>query len=201
MPAVEYPAILPSVIEDDSRGGRHLDPFSLLLKERIIVLGTPITDFAADIVIAQMLYLEREDQTKDINLYIQSPGGGISAGLAIYDTIQLARCDVSTLCMGSCANMATILLAAGTAGKRYALPHATIHLHQVYGGASGQAVDIEIQAREILRRNEVLKNILAAHTGQSPERIAQDWNRDLFLDPKQAKEYGIIDEILTKRSS
>jgi len=188
--------IIPYVVETSPRGERAFDIYSLLLKERIIFLGTPIDDQIANLIIAQLLYLEREDPDKDVNVYINSPGGAISAGLAIYDTMQLARCDIATICVGMCASMATVLLTAGTKGKRYALPHSTIHIHQARGGATGEAADIEIYAKEILRNQEVIRNILAKHTGQESERIARDSDRNFFMDVDQAKEYGIIDEIL-----
>jgi ATP-dependent Clp protease protease subunit len=188
--------IIPYVVETSPRGERAFDIYSLLLKERIIFLGTPIDDQIANLIIAQLLYLEREDPDKDVNLYINSPGGAISSGLAIYDTMQLARCDIATICVGMCASMATILLTAGTKGKRYALRHSTVHIHQARGGATGEATDIEIYAKEILRNQQVIRDILAKHTGQEPERIARDSDRNFFMDVKQAKEYGIIDEIL-----
>ena len=188
--------IIPYVVETSPRGERAFDIYSLLLKERIIFLGTPIDDQIANLIIAQLLYLEREDPDKDVNVYINSPGGAISAGLAIYDTMQLARCDIATICVGMCASMATVLLTAGTKGKRYALPHSTVHIHQARGGATGEAADIEIYAKEILRNQEVIRNILAKHTGQESERIARDSDRNFFMDVHQAKEYGIIDEIL-----
>jgi ATP-dependent Clp protease protease subunit len=188
--------IIPYVVETSPRGERAFDIYSLLLKERIIFLGMPIDDQIANLIIAQLLYLEREDPDKDVNLYINSPGGAISSGLAIYDTMQLARCDIATICVGMCASMATILLTAGTKGKRYALPHSTVHIHQARGGATGEATDIEIYAKEILRNQQVIRDILAKHTGQEPERIARDSDRNFFMDVKQAKEYGIIDEIL-----
>jgi ATP-dependent Clp protease protease subunit len=190
--------IIPYVIETSPRGERAFDIYSLLLKERIIFLGTPIDDQIANLIIAQLLYLEREDPDKDVNLYINSPGGSISAGLAIYDTMQLVRCAVSTICVGMCASMATVLLGAGTNGKRYALPHATVHIHQARGGASGEAADIEIYAKEILRNQQIIRDILARHTGQSQERIARDSDRNFFMDVEQAKEYGIIDEVLAR---
>jgi len=191
-------AIIPMVIESGARGERAFDIYSLLLRERIVFLGLPITDQMANLVIAQLLYLEREDADKDINLYIHCPGGIISAGLAVYDTIQLIRPDVSTICVGLAASMGTLLLAAGTKGKRYALPNATIHMHQAVGGAQGQAADIEIAAKEIMRLQEMIRNILAKHTGQSIEKVAHDTDRDFYLSPEQAVEYGIIDEILTR---
>lgn len=190
--------IIPYVVETSPRGERAFDIYSLLLKERVIFLGMPIDDQIANLIIAQLLYLEREDPDKDVNLYINSPGGSISAGLAIYDTMQLARCDISTICVGMCASMATVLLTAGTKGKRYALPHSTVHIHQARGGATGEATDIEIYAKEILRNQEVIRDILAKHTGQDTERIARDSDRNFFMDANQAKEYGIVDEILLR---
>ena len=190
-------SIIPYVVEQSPRGERAFDIFSLLLKERIVFLGYPIDDQIANVIIAQLLYLEREDPDKDINMYINSPGGVISAGLAIYDTMQLMRCDLATICVGECASMATVLLAGGTKGKRYALPHSTIHIHQARGGATGQAADIEIHAKEVLRRNEVVKEILARHTGRTMEEITRDTDRDFFMDAERAKDYGIVDEILT----
>lgn len=190
--------VIPMVIESGTRGERAFDIYSLLLRERIVMLGMPINDQVANVIIAQLLYLEREDPDKDISLYIHCPGGVISAGLAIYDTMQLIRCDVSTICVGLAASMGTILLSAGTAGKRYALPNSTIHMHQAFGGAQGQAADIEIAAREIMRIQDIIRNILAKHTGQSLEKITHDTDRDFYLSPEQAVEYGIVDEILTK---
>ena len=190
--------IIPTVTETGTRGERAFDIYSLLLRERIIFLGTPINDQIANLIIAQLLYLEREDSDKDISLYVHCPGGVISAGLAIYDTMQLLRCSVSTICVGLAASMGTVLLCAGTKGKRYALPNSTIHMHQAVGGAQGQAADIEIAAKEIMRMQEILRNIIASHTGQKVEKIAHDSDRDFFLDAKQAVEYGLIDEILTK---
>jgi ATP-dependent Clp protease protease subunit len=162
------------------------------------MLFTPITDPVANTIIAQLLYLEREDPDKDISMYIQSPGGIISSGLAIYDTMQLIRPDVSTICVGMAASMGTLLLCAGAKGKRYALPNATIHMHQAFGGAQGQAADVAIAAREIMRMQELIRNIIAKHTGQTLEKIAHDTDRDFYLNPEQAVEYGIVDEILTK---
>ena len=190
--------IIPMVIESGSRGERAFDIYSLLLKERIVFLGSPINDMVANVIVAQLLYLEREDPDKDINLYIHCPGGVISAGLAVYDAMQIIRPPVSTICLGLAASMATVLLGAGTKGKRYALPHATIHMHQPMGGAQGQAADIAIAAKEILRLQDIIRNILASHTGQAVEKIARDSDRDFYLTPEQAVEYGIIDEILTK---
>lgn len=190
--------IVPMVIETSARGERAFDIYSLLLKERIIFLGTPINDQVANTIIAQLLYLEREDPDKDISLYIHSPGGIISSGLAIYDTMQLVRPEISTICVGIAASMATVLLCAGAKGKRYALPNATIHMHQAIGGATGQAADIEIHAREILRLQDKIRNILAKHTGQTVEKIARDTDRDFYLSAEQAVEYGLVDEILTR---
>jgi len=190
--------IIPYVVESSPRGERAFDIYSLLLKERIIFLGMPIDDQIANLIIAQLLYLEREDPEKDVNLYINSPGGAISAGLAIYDTMQLARCDIATICVGMCASMATVLLAAGSKGKRYALPHSTVHIHQARGGATGEAADIEIYAKEILRNQQVIRDILSKHSGQDQERIARDSDRNFFMDAEQAREYGIIDEILLR---
>jgi ATP-dependent Clp protease protease subunit len=188
--------INPMVIESSSRGERAYDIYSLLLKERIVFLGTPINDQVANTIIAQLLFLAREDPDKDINLYINSPGGVISSGLAIYDTIQLIQPNVSTICIGMAASMATVILCAGTAGKRYALPHSTIHLHQAMGGAQGQAADIEIAAREIMRMQEMLRTILVKHTGQPMDKITHDTDRDFYLNAEQAVEYKIIDDIL-----
>ena len=194
-----YPMnIIPMVIETGARGERAFDIYSLLLRERIIILGMPINDQVANVTIAQLLYLEREDPDKDINLYIHSPGGIIPAGLAIYDTMQLIRPDVSTICVGIAASMSTVLLAAGAKGKRYALPNSTIHMHQASGGAQGQAADIVIAAREIMRIQELIRGILAKHTGQPIEKIAHDTDRDFYLNPEQAVEYGIVDEVLRK---
>lgn len=193
----KFQILIPTVTEIGARGERVFDIYSLLLKERIIFLGMPINDQVANLIIAQLLYLEREDPEKDISLYIHCPGGIIAAGLAIYDTMQLMKCDVSTICVGLAASMGTLLLCAGAKGKRYALPNSTIHLHQAVGGAQGQAADIEIAAREIMRMQETIRNIIAKHTGQPMEKIAHDTDRDFYLNPKQAMEYGIIDEILT----
>ena len=193
----KFQILIPTVTETGARGERVFDIYSLLLKERIIFLGMPINDQVANLIIAQLLYLEREDPEKDISLYIHCPGGIISAGLAIYDTMQLMKCDVSTICVGLAASMGTLLLCAGAKGKRYALPNSTIHLHQAVGGAQGQAADIEIAAREIMRMQETIRNIIVKHTGQPMEKIAHDTDRDFYLNPKQAMEYGIIDEILT----
>ncbi len=191
--------IIPSVIETSPRGERAFDIYSLLLRERIIFLGTPIDDQVANLVIAQLLFLDREDPDKDIHMYINSPGGSITAGLAMYDTMQLTRADVSTYCIGETASMGTVLLAAGTPGKRYATPHSTIHMHQAgTTGIRGQAADVEIAAKELLRLNEIIRGVLVQHTGQDFERIRRDFDRDFFMDANQAKEYGIIDEILSR---
>lgn len=194
-------AVIPMVIESGARGERAFDIYSLLLKERIVFLGTPIDDNVANVIIAQLLYLEREDPEKDISMYIHCPGGIITAGLAIYDTIQLIRPDVATICVGMAASMGTLLLAAGAAGKRYSLPNATIHMHQAMGGAQGQASDIEIAAREILRMQEKIRSILASHTGQSIEKIVRDTDRDFYMSAEQALEYHIIDEILSRTAA
>jgi len=190
--------IIPMVIESGARGERAFDIFSLLLRERIVFLGTPISDQIANLIIAQLLYLEREDPDKDISMYIHCPGGLISAGLAIYDTMQLIRCDVSTICVGLAASMGTVLLCAGAKGKRYALPNSTIHMHQPLGGAQGQASDIEIAAREIIRMQQKLRTIIANHTGQPMEKIIHDTDRDFYMSAEDAVQYGLVDEILTK---
>jgi ATP-dependent Clp protease protease subunit len=190
--------IIPMVIESGARGERAFDIYSLLLRERIVFLGMPITDQIANLIVAQLLYLEREDPDKDISLYIHCPGGIISAGLAIYDTMQLIRCDVSTICVGLAASMGTLLLCAGTKGKRYALPNSTIHMHQAVGGAQGQAADIEIAAREIIRMQQKIREVIAKHTGQSMEKITHDTDRDFYLSAEDAVEYGLVDEILVK---
>ncbi len=195
---MDFQNVVPMVIESGARGERAYDIYSLLLKERIVILGTPINDQVANSIVAQLLFLDREDPDKDINLYINSPGGQINAGLAIYDTMQLIRPPVSTICMGLAASMATVLLCSGAKGKRFALPNATIHMHQAVGGAQGQATDIEIAAREILRENEIIRNILVKNTGQTLDKIKGDTDRDYYLDPIGAVKYGLIDEILTK---
>jgi ATP-dependent Clp protease protease subunit len=194
-------ALVPMVIEQTGRGERSYDIYSRLLKERIIFLATEIDETMADLVMAQLIFLEYEDADKDITLYINSPGGIVSAGLAIYDTMQYIRPDVCTICIGQAASMAAILLAAGTKGKRYALPHSRIMLHQPLGGAGGQAADIAIHAKEIIRVKESLSDILMLHTGQKREIIRKDTDRNFFMDVKEAKNYGIIDEILTQRES
>lgn len=195
-PLVVPQGIIPMVIETSPRGERAFDIYSLLLKERIVFLGTPIVDQVANVIIAQLLYLEREDPDKSISLYINSPGGVISAGLAIYDTMRLIKPEVSTICIGMAASMATVLLSGGVRGKRYALPNSTIHMHQPMGGAQGQASDIEIAAREIIRLQDKIRTILSENTGQTYDKIAQDTDRDYYLTAEQAKEYGLVDEIL-----
>jgi len=189
--------VVPMVIESTGRAARAFDIYSLLLRERIVFLGTPIDDQIANLIVAQLLYLDREDPDKDINMYINSPGGIIYAGLAIFDTMHLIRPNVSTICVGTCASMATILLSAGAKGKRYALPNSTIHMHQPLGGVRGQASDMEIQAREILRLRALINGILTERTGQDQERIVRDTDRDFFMNAEQAKAYGLIDEVLT----
>ncbi len=189
-------AVIPMVVETSDRGQRAYDIYSMMLRERIVFLGSAIDDQVANLVVAQMLFLDREDPDKDIYLYINSPGGQIYAGMAIYDTMQLVRAPISTIAVGMTASFGTLLLTAGTKGKRFALPHATIHMHQPLGGAEGQATEIEIQAREILRLREELNEILARHTGQPVERIQEDTERDRFMTAQQAKEYGLIDEVL-----
>ncbi|MGD0072917.1 MAG: ATP-dependent Clp endopeptidase proteolytic subunit ClpP [Candidatus Binataceae bacterium] len=191
--------LVPTVIEQTPRGERAYDIFSRLLRDRIVFLGGEITDDHANLVTAQLLFLESEDPSKEINLYINSPGGSVTAGLAIYDTMEFVKCEVSTLCVGQAASMGAVLLAAGTKGRRYSLPHGRVLIHQLSGGFSGQATDIEIQAREALRLRATLNNILVRHTGQPLKQIEKDTDRDTFLGPKEALEYGLIDEILTAR--
>lgn len=193
--------LIPMVVEQTGRGERAYDIFSRLLKDRIVFLGTQVTDEIANLVIAQMLFLESEDPEKDIHFYINSPGGSVSAGLAIYDTMQYIRPPVSTLCLGQAASMGALLLTAGEKGKRFALPYARIMIHQPLGGAQGQATDIDIQAREILRVREQINNILAKHTGQSLKRIEKDTDRDFFMTSKQAVEYGLVDEVIVARTN
>ncbi|HHS98153.1 MAG TPA: ATP-dependent Clp protease proteolytic subunit [Chloroflexi bacterium] len=188
--------LIPMVIESTGRGERAYDIFSLLLRERIIFLGTPITDQVANLIVAQLLFLDREDPEREISLYINCPGGVIPAGLAIYDTMQLLRAPISTIAVGMAASMATVLLTAGTKGRRFALPHATIHLHQPLGGVQGQAADIEIAAKEILRMRALLNELLMKHTGLSEEQIERFTDRDFYMTAEQAAEYGIIDEVL-----
>ena len=189
--------IIPYVVERDPRGERTYDIYSFLLKERIVFLGTGINDQVANAIIAQLLFLDREDPDRDINLYINSPGGVITSGLAIYDTMQLIRPDVSTICVGMAASMGTVLLSGGADGKRFALPNSTIHMHQALGGAQGQASDIEIAAREIIRMQDKIRNIMSKHTGQSYEKIAQDSDRDFYMSAEDAKEYGLVDIVMS----
>lgn len=191
--------LVPMVVEQSSRGERAYDIYSRLLKDRIVFVGSPIDDHVANLVVAQMLFLESEDPDKDINLYINSPGGAVYAGMAIYDTMQYIKPPVSTICVGLAASFGAVLLAAGAKGKRFTLPHSRIMLHQPAGGAQGQAVDIEIHAKEILKVRETLNEILARHTGQPVERIARDTDRDFFISAEEAKDYGLVDEILVHR--
>jgi ATP-dependent Clp protease protease subunit len=191
--------LVPTVIEQTNRGERAFDIYSRLLKERIIFLGTPIDDAVSNLLIAQMLHLESDDPDKDISIYINSPGGEITGLFAIYDTMQYIKPNVQTICVGQAASAAAVLLGAGTPGKRFALPHARILIHQPHGGASGQAVDIEIQAKEIIRMRELLDQLLAHHTGQTVEKIAGDTDRDFIMSAAEGKEYGIIDEVITNR--
>ncbi len=190
-------AVIPMVIESSGRGERAYDIYSLLLKNRIIFLGEPINNHIANLVVAQMLFLDNENPDKEIRLYINCPGGIITAGLAIYDTMQIVSAPVSTICVGLAASMGTVLLAAGVKGRRYALPNSTVHIHQPLGGAEGQAVDIEIEARRIMRERERLNGILAKHTTQPIDRIIQDTDRNYYMDPPDAVKYGIVDEVLT----
>ena len=192
-------SLVPYVVEQTSRGERSYDIYSRLLKDRIIFLGEEVTDVSANIVIAQMLFLEAEDPSKDIHLYINSPGGAVSAGFAIYDTMQYIKPDVSTIYMGMAASMASVLLAAGAPGKRFALPYSRVLIHQPLGGVQGQASEIEITAREILRIRDEMNGILASHTGQTKEKIAQDTDRDNYMSSQEAKEYGLIDEVVSRK--
>jgi ATP-dependent Clp protease protease subunit len=192
--------LVPMVIEQSGRGERAYDIFSRLLKDRIVFIGDPIHDVTANLAIAQMLFLLAEDPEKDISVYINSPGGSVTAGLAIYDTMQFLKCDVSTICIGQAASMAAVILAAGTPGKRFALPNARILLHQPMGGASGQASEVDIQAKEILRIREVLNKILVRHTGKDLETISRDTDRDFFMAASEAKNYGIIDSVIEKKA-
>src|SRR5216683_4691700 len=194
-----YSGLIPMVVEQTNRGERAYDIYSRLLRDNIIFIGTPIDDNIANVITAQLLFLEAEDPEKDIYLYINSPGGSVTAGLAIYDTMQYIKPEVSTLCVGQAASMAAWLLAAGTKAKRFALPHARIMIHQPLGGVQGQATDIDIQAREIIRLREQMNNILVKHTGQSLKKIEKDTDRDLFLTGKQAVEYGLVDEVIVTR--
>jgi ATP-dependent Clp protease protease subunit len=190
---------IPIVVEQTGRGERAYDIYSRLLKDRIVFLGTVVTDEVANLITAQLLFLESEDPERDVFFYINSPGGSVTAGLAIYDTMQYVRPQISTVCVGQAASMGAILLAAGAKGKRYALPHSRIMIHQPLGGFQGQAADIDIQAREILRMREDLNNILMKHTGQSLKRIEKDTDRDMFMNGKQAQEYGLVDEVIATR--
>ncbi|GIV06992.1 MAG: ATP-dependent Clp protease proteolytic subunit [Fimbriimonadales bacterium] len=190
--------LIPMVVEQTARGERAYDIYSRLLKDRIVFVGTPINDDIANLIVASLLFLEKEDPDKDIDMYINSPGGVVSAGLAIYDTMQMIRPDVATICIGQAASMGAVLLAGGATGKRYALPHARIMIHQVHAGFQGTALDIEIQAREVLRYKDILNNILHRHTGQPIERVEQDTARDYFMSAQEAKEYGIIDHVLDR---
>jgi ATP-dependent Clp protease protease subunit len=192
---------VPIVIEQTGRGERAYDIYSRLLKDRIVMLGTPIDDHISNLIVAQLLFLEAEDPEKDIYLYINSPGGVVTAGLAIYDTMQYIKPDVVTICMGQAASMGAVLLAAGAPGKRFALPHARIMIHQPLGGFQGQATDIEIHAKEILRLKRMLNEILSKHTGKPLEKIEQDTERDYFMSAEEAMEYGLIDKVLTKRGN
>lgn len=188
--------LVPFVVEQSARGERAYDIFSRLLKDRIIFIGTGISDEVSNVVVAQLLFLQSEDAEKDVSVYINSPGGVVTAGLAIYDTIQYLKCDVATYCVGQAASIAALLLAAGTKKKRFALPNARIMIHQPWGGAQGQATDISIQAREILRLKDMVNHILATHTGKSDDAVAQDTDRDFFMSAEQAREYGLVDEVL-----
>lgn len=190
--------LVPIVVEQTNRGERSYDIYSRLLKDRIVFIGGPIDDGVANLVIAQLLFLEAEDPEKDINLYINSPGGVVTAGMAIYDTMQYVKPDVSTICLGQAASMGSFLLAAGAPGKRYALPYARIMIHQPLGGVQGQATDIDIHAKEILRMKDTLNDLLSKHTGQPKERIARDTERDFFMSAQEAKEYGLIDKVFTR---
>jgi len=191
--------VIPIVVEKSSRGERAYDIYSRLLKDRIVFAGYPIDDNVSNLIIAQMLFLEAEDPEKDINLYVNCPGGVVTSGLAIYDTMQYIKCPVSTICIGQAASMGALLLASGTKGKRYALPHARIMIHQPLGGVQGQATDIDIQAREILRMREIINDILVRHAGQSLEQVKKDTDRDFFMSAAQACEYGLIDEVIEKK--
>jgi ATP-dependent Clp protease, protease subunit len=193
--------LVPTVIEQTNRGERAFDIYSRLLQQRIVFLGTPVNDEISNVVMAQLLHLESEDPDKDIAIYINSPGGSITALFAIYDTMEYIKCDVQTICMGQAASAAAVLLAAGTPGKRFALPHSRVLLHQPSGGAEGQSVDIEIQAKEILRMRDLLNSILAEKTGKTAEQIALDTDRDFILDADQAKDYGLVDEIIASRKA
>jgi ATP-dependent Clp protease protease subunit len=191
--------LVPMVVEQTGRGERGYDIYSRLLKDRIVFIGTPIDDNVANLIIAQMLYLQSEDPAKDINLYVNSPGGSVTAGLAIYDTMQFVKCDVTTYCVGQAASMGAVLLAAGTKGKRFALPNARILIHQPWGGVQGQASDISIQAKEILRLKDRLNEILSLHTGRPIEQITKDADRDFFMSAAEARDYGLVDDVVKSR--
>lgn len=193
--------LVPMVIEQTGRAERAYDIYSRLLKDRIVFVGTPVDDIIANLIIAQLLFLQMEDVNKEINLYINTPGGSVTSGLAIYDTMQFVKCDVATYCVGQATSMGALLLAAGTKGKRYALPHSRIMIHQPWGGVTGAAVDISIQTKEILRLRDKIDEILASHTGQSLEKIKKDTDRDYFMSAQEAKEYGIIDEVIVTKKS
>jgi ATP-dependent Clp protease protease subunit len=196
MDRISPQSVIPYVVENSSRGERVYDIYSRLMKERIIILGTPIESQMANVVVAQLLFLAYDQPEQDINIFINSPGGEVNAGLAIYDTMQMISCDVATTCVGLAASMATILLAGGTKGKRFSLPHSTIHMHPALGGARGSAPDVEVQIKELLREQALIRELLSNDTGQPLEKIVRDFDRDLFMDPVQAKDYGIIDQIL-----
>ncbi|HLD50580.1 MAG TPA: ATP-dependent Clp endopeptidase proteolytic subunit ClpP [bacterium] len=191
--------LVPMVIEQTGRGERSYDIYSRLLKDRIVFIGTPIDDTIANLIIAQLLFLHMEEPDKDISVYVHSPGGSVTAGLAIYDTMQFVKCDVATYCLGQAASMGSLLLAAGTKGKRYCLPHARVMIHQPWGGTQGTASDIHIQAKEILKLKDQLNHILAKHTGQPFEKIEKDTDRDYFMSAEESKAYGIVDEVITSR--
>ncbi|MFH1655366.1 MAG: ATP-dependent Clp endopeptidase proteolytic subunit ClpP [Candidatus Omnitrophota bacterium] len=195
----KYQTLVPMVVESTGRTERAYDIYSRLLKDRIIFVGTPVDDTVANLIIAQMLFLQMEDVNKEISLYINTPGGSVTSGLAVYDTIQFVKPDVSTYCVGQATSMGALLLAAGTKGKRYALPHSRIMIHQPWGGVQGQAADISIQAKEILRLKDKINEILSQHTGQSLDKIQKDSDRDFFMTPEEAKDYGIIDEVITAK--
>jgi ATP-dependent Clp protease protease subunit len=192
-------SLVPIVVEQTSRGERSYDIYSRLLKDRIVMIGTPINDDVANLIMAQLLFLDSEDPDKDINVYVNSPGGVVTAGLAIYDTMQFLKAPVATICVGQAASMGAVLLAAGTKGKRYCLPNARVMIHQPSGGTQGQATDIEIQAREIMKTKDQLNHILALHTGKSVEQILKDADRDYFMSAQEAKDYGVVDEVISKR--
>lgn len=191
--------LVPMVIETSGRGERAYDIYSRLLKDRIIFIGTPIDDIVANLIIAQVLFLQMEDPNKDINVYVNTPGGSVTSGLAIYDTMQFVKCDVATYCVGQAASMGALLLAAGTKGKRFSLPHSRVMIHQPWGGTQGSASDISIQAKEILKLKEQLNGILAKHTRQPLERIVKDTDRDYFMSSQEAKDYGLVDQVITSR--